>query len=84
MNNDRCINNLSTILYHISNNKAAQSILDGLLWHIGTGEIVGDGWLEGMLDALWYALDMTCEDMHMSLSFFKQTLRYALTDECTD
>lgn len=82
MNNDRCINNLSTILYHISNNKAAQSILDGLLWHIGTGEIVGNDWLEGMLDALWYALDLTIDDIHMSKQFFKQTLRSDLTSEC--
>lgn len=84
MSNDRCINDLSTILWAVSRNHSAQRILDGLLWHIGTGEIVGNTWLEGMLDALWYALDVTTEDIHMSYAHFKQTLRIALTDEYVD
>lgn len=82
--NDRCINNLSTILYHVSRNKAAQSILDGLLWNIGNGDIVGAAWLDGMLDALWYALDLTIDEIHMSKAFFKQTLKTELTNEYND
>ena len=40
--------------------------------------------IDGMLDALWYALDLTIEDVHMSKSFFISTLRGELTDEAID
>lgn len=82
--NDRTINNLSRILFYISRNEPAQRILDGILWHLGTDEYIGGYWLDGMLDALWYALDLTIEDVHMSKSFFINTLRGELTDEAID
>lgn len=82
--NDRTINSLSRILFHISRNEPAQRILDGILWHLDTCECVDGCWLDGMLDALWYALDVTIEDVHMSRSFFISTLRGELTDEAVD